>query len=297
MANASMGHQARLYVEPGASPHTFDTLSETYEFQSESLRKTETLTNSNGVRGTRSAAANRTRKTQTAVAGTILFTPSPADLELWLPRILGGSSPIALAETVPGFGVLVDRIAQRFEYTDCKVSAARIFGASGQLVQCELSLVGLTEVAGTAAPVVALGVTDADEPYVFAELAANVLSTARECFSFEIRVDNMVQPRFVNSLTATNLYESDRIVTVNLDTPYSADETDMLDMSEDGVAATLTLTNGTVSTAFSFPAIQAPGDTPTVTTRTDELRLTIAGTARKHTDGSVEISVTNDAAV
>lgn len=298
MGAGSMGHQARLYVEPGAAPHTFDATSETYEFQSESLRKTETLTNTNGVRGTRSASASRTRKTQQSVAGTILFTPSPADFALWLPRILGGSGP-ALAETVPSFGVLVDRVAKTFQYTDCKVSSARIFGSSGGLVQCELSIVGKTEVQGTAAPVVAFSETDADEPFVFAELSANILAAARECFSFEIRVDNMIQPRFVNSLTATQLHESDRIVTVNLETPYTSDELDLLDMSVEGVAATLTLTNGTVSTGFGFTGIQAPGDTPTVTTRTDELRLTIAGTARSTLDGGVpvdEITVTNDAA-
>lgn len=293
MAAGAMAHQARLYVEPGASPHTFDSSSESYEFQNESLRAVKTLANTNGIRGTRSAHVARTRTTQKAVQGTILIHPSPADLALWLPRIMGGAGP-ALAETLPSFGVLINRVTQTFEYEDCVVNRATFRGNAGGLVELELDIFGKDENVGTSAPTVALGVTAADEPYVFADLTCSLAATAREVFSFTLTIDNAVQQRFVNSLTATQLNTTDRIITFSSESPYTGDEDDLYDVSESGIAAVLTLTNGTVSTAFTMPGLQIPAESPVVRARNDEIRLTLNGVARR-TSGSAELTVTNDA--
>jgi hypothetical protein len=63
--------------------------------------------------------------------------PTPVELDAWLPRILGASESadsFLLAETVPEFGMLFDRGAERFVYTGCKVSRAVFSGAPGQLI-------------------------------------------------------------------------------------------------------------------------------------------------------------------
>jgi hypothetical protein len=293
MAAGAMGHQGRLYVEPLGSPHTFDSSSESYEFQNESLRAVKTLTNTNGIRGTRSAHVARTRTTQKSVQGTILFHPSPADFALWLPRIMGGAGP-ALAETLPYFGVLVNRVTQTFEYEDCVVNRATIRGTAGGLVECELDIIGKDENVGTSAPSVTLGVTAADEPYVFADLTCSLDATAREVFNFTLIIDNAIQQRFVNSLTATQLNATDRIITFSAECPYTGDEDDLYDVAEAGIAAVLTLTNGAVSTVFTMPGLQIPAESPVIRTRNDEIRLVLNGTARR-TSGSAELTVTNDA--
>lgn len=294
MADGAMGHQARLYVEPGASPHTFDSSSESYEFVREGLRKSAEILDTNGITGSRSHKKERTRAGLNRIGGTILLHPSPNDLELWLPRIMGSASVGVLAETLPSFGVLKDLGTTRHEYKDCKVNRATFRGQAGGLVEMELDILGKSEATGTSAPSVSLGVAADDAPYVHTDLAVSLAAAAREVFDFEITIDNRLEARFVNNVNATALNATDRIITVRATTPWTADEDDLYDVATAGIAATFTFTNGTLSTLFSFAALQIPAETPVVERREGEIRFTINGTARM--SGSTrELVVTNDA--
>ena len=115
-ASCAQGAMSRLYVEPGAAPHTFDSSSESYEFLYETLQKHGRIVGGSAIRGTRSSASERTRAGAYQVGGRIAMNVDAASLDLWLPRILGGTESadsFPLAESLPAFGVLPEQRRQR----------------------------------------------------------------------------------------------------------------------------------------------------------------------------------------
>src|SRR5262249_19995640 len=125
MPDASMGHQSRLSL--AAAGTAIGSYTEAIEFVAESLQKRLTILATAGIRGTRSHPAERPRDGTYSVGGALRFHATPALLDLLLPRILGAaesSDLFALAETLPEFDVLVDRVAKRFVYGACKAQRA-----------------------------------------------------------------------------------------------------------------------------------------------------------------------------
>jgi hypothetical protein len=295
MAEASQGAQARLCMEPGAAPHTFDASSEPYEFTSESLQKRAALLEAPGIRGTRSHHVARTRPGTHEVSGAITLHPSPADLDLLLPRILGEdevSDVFALAETLPPFGALIDRVAQTFQYTDCRVNKATFRGAAGGLVELELQLVGVAEIAGTAYPSLSLDTSAKAAPYVFSDGVLTLQSVERQMMDFELVVDNALHARFTNSQTATSVVPRDRVITLRTTNPFTSDEVDLYGQAAAGAAGTLVLTNGQMSTSFAFAALQTPDVSPVVRGK-QEIPLVLEMTARM-SGATRELVVTHD---
>lgn len=296
MAAGSMGHQAKLATEPGASPHTFDIASEPFEFISESLRKSTEILGTNGIRGTRSHHVSRTRQGLNRVGGSIRMNVSPADLEIWLPRIMGSASVGVLAETLPAFGVMIDRVAKVFTYSDCYVSRAAFTGSAGGLIEMALDIVGRSESVGNAGtfPVLTLGITADDDPYVFHDGTVSLAGGSEEVFDWELVVDNAMEARFVNAQNATAVNSNDRIVTFGCTVPYTTDEVALYDANTDGAIALVTLTNGNVSTAFSMAGWQPAPESPVVDQRNGEIRLRLSGQCRM-SGTTRELVVTNDA--
>lgn len=119
----------------------------------------------------------------------------------------------ALAEALPEFDVLVDRVAKRFIYGACKVQRAVFQGRAGGLLELELQLVGKTETtSATAFPAIAAPV---DPPYVFQDGTLTLLGTSRKMLEFTLTIDNGVVPRFTNSQAATDLSPTDRVITLD----------------------------------------------------------------------------------
>jgi len=121
---ASMGSQSRLSM--AAAGTAIASYSEAPRVRQRVARQTQTILQTGGIRGTRSHPAERTRDGTYTVQGTIHYHGSKGLLDLLLPRILGGgSSPTyTLAETLPFFDCLIERIADRFVYGNCKVNKA-----------------------------------------------------------------------------------------------------------------------------------------------------------------------------
>lgn len=274
MAGASQGVFGRLCTEPGASPHTFDTGSEPFEFLSESIAKHGVLTNPNGIRGTRSPCYIRTRKDAYRVGGSLHMNVTPADLLIWLERAMGGTPAagvIALAETIPSFGILVDRVAQTFQYKDCFVDKLILRGrasSSGQtpsLVDMHLEIVGTDEVTGTSYPAVSLDCTSiANQPLIFSDGVLTLASSSRQMMNFALMIDNHIESRWTNSLTATSHTPTDRTVMLRTTNPFTSSELALYEQAPAGAAGTLALTNGTVSVSFAFAQLQVPPLSPTI---------------------------------
>lgn len=293
---ASTGAASRLYIEPGAAAHTFDSSSETYELIRESLGKRGTILDTNGIRGTRSHHEMKTRFGTYEVGGALVLNPDPAMLDLWLPRILGANEStdvFALAETLQPFGVLIDRVGGLFEYTDCYVNRATFRGQQGQLVELELDIWGVSEVTGTSAPSVSISIASNSVPYVFQDGALTLQSASRTFMDFELVIDNMLERRFANSIVATSIHPIDRMVTLRTTNPFTSSEMSALyAQTLLGAAGSLVLTNGGMSTTFTFAKLQVPAQSPSVQGK-GEIPLRLEMVARM-TSTTREIVVTHD---
>lgn len=302
MADASQGVLAQLAMEPGASAHTFDTSSEPYEFLRESLRGTKTILNNEGIRGTRSEHSARTRYGLENIGGTIVLQPSPADLDLLLPRILGAAEStdsFTLADTIPAFGVMIDRVAKVFTYSDCYINKATFRASTGQVVELELDILAKSFSIGNAGtfPSLTLQTDPHDQPYVMSDAVFTLAGSTRETSSFELVVDNLLDARFVNSNNATSITPQGRKVTLKTVHPYTADETDLLGQALTGAAGTIVLTPtgggmSGVSTTFTFGRLQVPDEHPVVPGKSEiTLELPMMATM---TGSTRELVVTHD---
>ena len=293
MADGSMAHQARLSM--AATSTAIGSYTESYEYVSESVRKNQTILDTSGIRGTRSHPKERTRDGTYSVGGQIRMHATPAMLDLLLPRILGANEStdvFALAETLPEFDLLIDRVAKRFVYGACKIGRATFRCAAGGLLELDLDIVGKTEtVSATAFPSIT---APTDAPYVFSDAVITLLSTARTVISWELTIDNVIQPRFSNSQTATSLNVTDRIITCAMQVPYTSSEVDLYGINTgSAAAATMVFTNGGYSTTFSLANLQIPDQSPVTEGRGNEIILSLQGTAKKSSTTN-ELIVTHD---
>lgn len=299
---ASMGHQARLGTKKETTYGSAVTVDQGFVFVNENIAKRGVIVERSGLRGTRSHQADDTRVGPYTVGGQLVLEPTPEDLAIWLPRILGADpsgTSYQLAETLPSFTLSIDRVAKVFTYTGCKVKRAVFQGAQGGLLRLILEIVAQSESVAAAGtfPALSLGTT---QPYIFSDLALSLASAAREVKQFELAIDNgLVTDRFMNSLTIVNAPEGDRTITLRTVHAWAAGNTDLYSQALAGAAGTLQLTNalgGTpptgYQTTFSFATLQVPDRSPNVPGR-QELFLNLEMVARR-VGATPELTVTHD---
>jgi hypothetical protein len=295
MTNASMGHQARLGIKREATYGSAVAVDTQLVFVQESLAKRGTLVERHGLRGTRSHQADDTRGGTYTVSGTLLLEPTPEDLAVILPLILGGSpsgNSYPLAETVPSFTCSIDRVAKVFTYAGCKVTKAIFSGAAGGLLRLALEIVGQSETVAAAGTFPSLTAT-ITPPYIFSDLVLTLQSAAREVSQFELVIDNaLVADRFMNATTIASAPEGDRTVMLSTTHPFAAANADLYGQALAGTAGTLALSNGGYSTVIQFGTLQVPDHSPVVASRA-EIPLRLQMTARK-SGAAAELSVTHD---
>ena len=287
-------------LETDAEIGDFDGNSTQLEVLSENIRMQQSYVGGGGVRGTRSRHASRDRIGAERIFGTVELEPTATELDLLFPLILGAaesSDEFALAETIPKFGVLIDRITARYVYANCKVARATFTGQQGQVMRLRLDLEGSTETeTATAFPGTVPAIAD-EQPYVMDDVTFSLSADASsdEVKSFEITIDNgLIIDRYMNSVTRAEIPAADRVITVKMEVPHNADTIDLHDQSVAGAAGTLTLTNGNVSTLFTFANLKSPAETPASTRRGGEYMLNLNMEARE-TDSTKELVVTHDA--
>jgi hypothetical protein len=303
MADAAQGVFAKLYVVDGtAGPlaYTSANNAEIYEFVSEDIQATRQVLDTGGIRGSRSMPKERARTGIRAVQGTITLHPSPADLDKWLPRILGAdesADTFELGDTFTDFGILIDRDTDIHEYNWCKVTRADFRSQPNGFLEMTLTIIGRDETLSVAAPAPAPTLSTASNaaPYVFHDCSGNAQlpsGTSREIFDIAISIDNFMDARFVNAVTATSVCPTDRLVTISTTTPYDSDESDLFRQTDDHGPAFVKFTNGNMSLRFDFASIQGPDQTPIVGGKT-EIVLRNDWVARSSA-ATLELVVTND---
>lgn len=304
MADQAQGALAKIYVETGSGTRTYDApTAEAYEFVSEGIQATQPILDTRGIRGTRSMPYERTRQGIRTVAGQIVMHPSPKDLDKWLPRIMGAAESanvFNLGDTFSEFGIYVDRVTEKFSYLNCRVGRATFRAQAGSVLEMTLDIVGTDEVVGVSAPSSApsLGLTGFDQPFVFhdAQGAVNLPSVAAaEIFDLEIAIDNVINQRYVNSVTCTSNKETDRIVSVGITYPYDTDHNQSyrLPAGSRGLPGNILFTNpvGTGTLKFDFASLDGPDVSPTVQGK-QEIVLRWDYIARS-SGASLEVQITN----
>ncbi len=298
---ASMGWATRvaLIAEStyGTTPGAGTNAALTFGFvhRSCTVGKHGNIVERDGLRGSRSRVADDTRLGPYRVAGTIVTEPTPTDLNTWLPLILGGTlsgNSVALADALPSFSLGVDRVAERFRYTGCKVNRATFSGSQGGLMRLALDIVGQAESADAAAwPALT---PDTAGPYIFSDTALTLRSAAREVHDFELVIDNhLLTDRFMNSLTVVNLPEGDRQVTLRTRHAFASANLDLYDQALAGAGGTLVMThsNGTSVLTWTFGDLQVPAEPAGIDGR-GEVYLNLPMVARK-TGSTLEVAASN----
>lgn len=230
-----------------------------FEFlEGSSIDLNEQFVDPNGLRGTRSHVSERVRRGLRRVDGTLVMAPTPVELVTLLPLIYGGTpsgTSYPLGESLTAFNLFPIRDGTVYTAQDCVVETATFYATEGGPMQLSVTVVGEDEVASGTAGSLAPDVTTG--PFVLADAAVSVASGSREVSAFELTIQNVLEVKYRNSLTPTQIKATDRIVTLSL--PISlGDGSALWGSAVAGVAATITLTNGTVSLAFSLAAVQAP---------------------------------------
>ena len=253
-----------------------------FEFITDSLQKLGAILETGGIRGTRSHPVERTRTGNYQVRGQLVLEPSPEELALLLPWILGAAASgttYALAETVPERYITIDRIAKVFTYAGVKVDRATFSAREGEILRLSLDLVGKTETVANAGtfPALTIGAT---APFIFTDGAFTMQASARSVKDVEIVIDNRLEVQFNNSTTASFIDATDRMVSVNVSTPYTSSETDLYAQALAGAAGSFVFTNGGYSLTFAFAKLQVADQSPVVAGK-QEIPLRMAMVARK----------------
>jgi hypothetical protein len=299
-SEASQGVNAKIYVKEGSGQQLYDASAEVYEFLTEDLSMTRQVLDTGGIRGTRSMPKERTRNGVRSVQGTVVLHPSPADLDNWLPRILGTAEvtdTFSLGDTFNEFSSLVVRDQENFEYTHCKVTRAEFRSQPNGFLEMALTIIGGDEIENVATPTNGPTLSTADNayPYVFHDSCGNVQlpsGTARELFDVAIAIDNVMDARFVNCPTVTSIKSQDRIVTLSCTTPFDASNAALYRQTDDKGPAFITFTNGNMSLRFDFASVKGPDQNPVVTGK-NEIVLRNDYIARS-SGATLELTVTND---
>lgn len=269
-------------------------ISKGFEVRSCTLAKKAQIIDASGIRGSRSHRSERTRAGNYDVAGTIVFEPSPEDLALLLPWILGANASgttFALAETLQTRRIVVDKGAKVYTYEGCVVSKAVFSGSEGQAMQLSVDVVGTTETEGNSGTLPSLTYTNTN-PFMFAESVLTLVSASRNCKDWSVSIDNQLEVSFYNSQTATRIEPKDRMVEFSANVPFTSSETDLYGQALLGSAATLVLAPSNYSLTFTFGKLQFPAEGVVIQGK-QELLLALNGVARM-TSTTPELAITLD---
>lgn len=271
-------------------------VTERYEFLSTTLAARTTIVQSGGIRGTRSKYSHRVRKASEAVNGNIVMNPSATEIDLLLPRILGGSTAggvTTVADALTAFYICVDKVSKVCEYDGCVVSRAVFSGSPGQPLQLSLDIEGTSETEAAAGTFPALSI-DTDNMFVFSDLTFKLPTTSIPISSFSLTIDNALETnRFLNSLTRTEIPALDRSVTVDVSMPYTTDNMAYYTSAKAATAqvGALVMADGSSTYTVALPALQANASGPDVPSKAAELMLSLSFEALR-TAAATEVTFT-----
>ena len=279
----SMGHATKVGAGD-ASPVT-----EIYEFLRCTMGKRTAMETTPGIRGTRSRIKDQAFVANSICTGQLEMVVRSDALAAWLPRILGTAG--ALTETIAEFYLHVHKVAAGYLYDGVKVARATFRSSKGQPLILLLDLVGKTE--SVSAFPGALASYSTKAPLLHYDSTLTLGGAATKVDNIEAAIDNLfLQDEFFNSLTPQEFPESDRLVTLTCDVPFTASELGLYAPDIAGIAGSLAYANGSDTLDFSFANLKAPATPPEIGGRNQRLSQRLTYSAFQ--DGATkELVVTN----
>lgn len=254
-----------------------------------------TILERDALRGDRSSQADDSRTGPYTVSGTVMMRPTPEDLAIWIPRILGGTpsgTAYALANVLPSFSVCEDKLAQVPTYNGCKVNKATFSFRKGDFMKIALDIVGATETMGAGGSFPTL-TGSKTTPFIICDSILTLIATARAFEDAELVINNnLITDNFKNSCTIVSLDEGPRVVTLKTTHAYNLGNIDLYNQALAGSAGTLALTTGNYGCSFTFGTLQVPRESPSNSGK-GEIPLVLDMIARM-TGTTKEIAVTLD---
>ena len=235
------------------------------------------------------------------INGTAAWRPRPDELTTVLPLIFGGTfagSVLEPAHITSSFGFVFDRYVKVFTYAGCKVARATFNSSAGQSLRLSTQIEALTQTIGNAGTFPSLSLS-LQQPLQHHQSVLTFGGTVRNVNNIQINVDNgLMTDRFYGSQTRIELPQTDRMITVSFDNPFTMDEYDMYQLATAGAAATLVYTNGNMSLTFEFPKLQAAPVAPAAPAARQEMGLRMELQARSVNGSGItaqEVKITLDA--
>lgn len=232
----------------------------------------------NGIKGTRARNIAVTKEVELPAGGPLVIQPRAGELTYLLPKITGDTSPATglhkLQETLPSTFYLIKQPSSRttlgvHTYTGCTVGRATFSCARGAPLTLAMDVMALSETTASTFPS-GLTYEYTDPLFMFHHLDTFTLAgTSYEVFNVAITIDHALAFRAINSRTTTQIYPTDRIVTLQCTIPYG----DVTFSSSGGlltgpfadvagVAAVVQFTSGSDVLKFDFPKVRFTHATP-----------------------------------
>ena len=268
------GAFAKFALKRGTGDVDFSSGATRLPFDREFIGATDTVDVPNSIWGTRSEPSERGRRGPLFVGGQIFCPISPVELDTLLPLILGAdesTNVFALAETIPTFAILLDKVSKIYKYKDGVVDKAVFRGVqSGPgrppnfiVLMMEMLFMDEDDVTSHVFPSIDLGITSGYYPYVFEDSVVTLGNTVYSPKAWAIMINNFVDQRRVNNLKPVTNCPTNRAVSAQFSFSADADNLALRKVATAGLTTnTIALTQGSLSTTFTFGALQAPRKTP-----------------------------------
>lgn len=285
--NATYGFESRTAF--GASPHTFDSLSQRFDVVSTTVKKQGEILDSPSLLGSRTRREDRTRAGIVTVGGQIVLNPTIRQLDFFLPYILGAAEStdtFNVADALTGFDMLHDYYTSgtsAIKYGELYVNRAALrFGAG--LLTLTLDVIGKTVTTGQTYTSAALPSTALlDDPLVFYDSDSGITirsgSGTIEIEEGELIIDNALDVKFRNSQTASSIRGTDRVVSLVTNLPLTSTTLSTYFGDKAAADATIVLTRSTVSATFTLFNLKNPDESPDASGK-GEIPLILRSAAR-----------------
>jgi hypothetical protein len=254
----------------------FDASSVGIEALSCTLKQTETRRHSDGHRGTLDRHYSRKRVVSQASSGQFVCNPTETELDWLLYYILGGAPAggvTSVANSIPEFQMLVDKVTSRYIYGGCVIDRAVFSGSAGNPIQLALDIEAKTESAPSATAFPSAVPFSSENYYVLSDLVLTIISTARKFSQFELTINNNLdKTRFHNSLTRAYIPAQSRTVQLSVNFPFTSDNSDLYAATVAGGAGTLVMADGSDTYTIAFANLMCNPVGPEITGKT-EIRL------------------------
>lgn len=326
---SAIGALGKLLIEPtGTAPRTFTSSSKRLEYIYSTLGSKRALQYTNAITGSTSRLITGVRPKSYLVQGVIAVQPSPANLALLLPFILGGTAGAEgsgtgtdvdsdgndrnypLASVLPTFDALEYRENGIFQFTNLQVAQAILRGktANGgeanEFMELLLVVVGEQEIItqdGDASPwpvsEPALPTTVPYLPYAFWETSFYMNDAAQDYEQITIIIDNQLSIKFYQSRYPTCIRSTGRIARIDVKMPFTCsglEESLALNEAVGTAEFRMATPEGAVTfhTSIELPYARSTFETPVIKDKSDiPLEISIEGYS---TAGNDELVVTND---